>query len=42
MIVNVANSITSAGGTALEVLERSPGVTVNQQSNTISMNGKTV
>ena len=40
MIINVANSITSAGGTALEVLERSPGVTVNQQSNTISMNGK--
>ena len=40
MIVNVSNSITSAGSTALEVLERSPGVMVNQQSNTISMNGK--
>jgi len=40
MIINVANSITSAGGTALEVLERSPGIMVNQQSSTISMNGK--
>ena len=40
MIVNVASSITSAGNTALEVLERSPGVIVDQQNNTISMNGK--
>ena len=40
MVINVKNSITSAGGTALEVLEKSPGVTVNHQSNAISMSGK--
>ncbi len=40
MVINVANSITNAGSTALEVLMRSPGVTVNQQNNTLSMNGK--
>ena len=40
MIVNVKNSITSAGSTALDVLERSPGVIVNRQNNSISMSGK--
>ncbi len=40
MVINVKNSITSAGGTALEVLEKSPGVIVNHQSNAISMSGK--
>lgn len=40
MVVNVKNSITSAGGTALEVLEKSPGVIVNHQSNSIAMSGK--
>ncbi len=40
MVVNVASSITSAGNTALEVLERSPGVMVDHQNNVLSMNGK--
>jgi hypothetical protein len=40
MIINVENSIVSAGGTALEILERSPGVIVNRQSNAISVVGK--
>ncbi len=40
MVINVKNSITDAGGTALDVLEKSPGVTVNRQNNTISVNGK--
>src|SRR5688572_4420299 len=40
MVINVANSITNTGSTALEVLMRSPGVTVNQQNSTLSMNGK--
>ncbi|HEX7904327.1 MAG TPA: outer membrane beta-barrel family protein [Chitinophagaceae bacterium] len=40
MVINVKNSITSAGGTALEVLEKSPGVIVNKQSNSIGLNGK--
>lgn len=39
-IVNVQNSITSAGSTALEVLEKSPGVIVNRQNGSIGMNGK--
>ena len=41
MVVNVSSSITSAGSNALEILERSPGIVVDQQNNTLSMNGKT-
>ncbi len=40
LIINVENSITSAGNTALEVLERSPGIIVDHQNNVISMYGK--
>ena len=40
-IVNVSSSLTATGKSALEVLEKSPGVTVNRQNNTLSMNGKT-
>jgi len=40
MVINVESSILSSGSTALEVLERSPGVTVNRQSNSISLVGK--
>lgn len=40
MVINVESSILSAGSTALEVLERSPGITVNRQSNSISLVGK--
>ena len=40
MVINVENSIVSAGGTALEVLERSPGVLINKQNNSISVQGK--
>jgi hypothetical protein len=40
MVVNVESSITAAGGTALEILARSPGITVNNQSSTININGK--
>lgn len=38
--INVKNSITSAGVTALDILERAPGVVVNRQSNMISMAGR--
>jgi hypothetical protein len=38
-IVNVEASITAVGGSALEVLERSPGVTVDKDGN-ISLKGK--
>lgn len=40
MVINVKNSITSTGSTALEVLERSPGVFVDRQNNAISLSGK--
>ena len=40
MVINVENSIVSAGGNALEVLERSPGVSINRQSGGISLVGK--
>nr|MBX2877484.1 TonB-dependent receptor [Saprospiraceae bacterium] len=40
LVVNVENSIVSAGATALEILERSPGVVVDRQNNTISLVGK--
>jgi hypothetical protein len=40
MVINVANSSVNAGGNALQVLQRSPGVLVNKQSNSISMSGK--
>ena len=40
MVVNVENSITSSGSTALEVLEKSPGIIVDRQNNAIAMNGK--
>jgi Outer membrane protein beta-barrel family/Carboxypeptidase regulatory-like domain len=40
IIVNVASNISSAGSNALEVLERSPGIVVDQQNYTLSMNGK--
>jgi iron complex outermembrane recepter protein len=39
MIVNVENSIVAAGSTVLNVLERSPGVLVNEESS-ISLRGK--
>ena len=39
LVVNVENSIVSAGSTALEVLARSPGVLVDQNDN-ISLKGK--
>lgn len=41
MVVNVRQSITAAGSTVLQVLQKSPGVTVNRQNNTMMLNGKT-
>lgn len=40
LVVNVGSSITATGSSALDVLMRSPGIMVDQQNNTISMNGK--
>lgn len=39
LVVNVENSIVSAGSTVLEVLEKSPGVMINQESG-INLKGK--
>jgi len=40
MVVNVQSSITAAGQSAIDVLERSPGVFVNRQENSFSLGGK--
>lgn len=40
IVVNVENSILTKGSTALQVLERSPGVTINHRDNSINLNGK--
>ena len=40
MIINVANSVTAAGLSVIDVLERSPGVMVNRQGNSVSLLGK--
>jgi len=40
MIVNVPSLITSAGHSVIDVLEKSPGVFVNRQNNTLALNGK--
>ena len=40
IIVNVENSILTKGSSALQVLERSPGVVINHRDNSIELNGK--
>ena len=40
MVINVASSIIATGSSALEVLERSPGVVVDRQNSAISLVGK--
>ncbi|MEQ9216443.1 MAG: outer membrane beta-barrel family protein [Cyclobacteriaceae bacterium] len=41
LVIHVKGSPASTGSTVLEILERSPGVTVNRQGGTISLNGRT-
>ncbi|RPD41717.1 TonB-dependent receptor domain-containing protein [Chitinophaga barathri] len=38
-VLNVASSVTAAGSTALEVLEKAPGITIDQNDN-IAMRGR--
>lgn len=40
MVVNVESSVLTKGSSALQVLERSPGVYIDRQNNTIALNGK--
>lgn len=40
MVVNVANSIIASGSTALEVLEKTPGVLVNRSTNSLQLMGR--
>ncbi|MCI4669540.1 MAG: outer membrane beta-barrel protein [Bacteroidia bacterium] len=40
MVVNVSASETAAGNTALEVLERSPGVILDRSNNSLALAGK--
>jgi len=39
-IINVQSIISRAGGTALDVLQRSPGVTIDKLNNSIALSGK--
>ena len=39
-VINVANSIIASGSTALEVLEKAPGVTVDRQNDQLQLRGK--
>ncbi len=41
LVVNVQGNITSTGNTILDILQKTPGIVVNKQNNTIAMNGKT-
>ena len=40
VVINVASSVVWSGSSALEILVRSPGVTVNRQSSVVALNGK--
>ncbi|HLL94643.1 MAG TPA: outer membrane beta-barrel family protein [Spirosoma sp.] len=40
LVVNVSSMVSAVGSSALDVLERSPGVTVNRQQNALSLIGK--
>ena len=40
LVINVASMLTAAGGSALDVLERSPGVLVDRQNGSISLGGR--
>ncbi|WP_373513783.1 outer membrane beta-barrel protein [Persicitalea sp.] len=40
MVVNVEGSIIGSGSTALEVLQKAPGVTVDHQNNRVQLRGK--
>lgn len=39
-VINVENSIVASGSTALEVLEKAPGVTIDRQNEQIKLNNK--
>jgi hypothetical protein len=39
-VINVSSSIVSIGSSALEVLERSPGVTIDQRGEQLNLNGQ--
>jgi hypothetical protein len=40
MVVNVANTIVASGGSVLDILEKSPGITIDQQNDQILFRGK--
>ncbi|HZE83747.1 MAG TPA: outer membrane beta-barrel protein, partial [Puia sp.] len=40
MVVNLESSLLAKGSSALEVLERSPGVIIDHRNNSIALNGK--
>ena len=40
MVVNISSSITAAGQTAIDMLEKSPGIFVNRQDGSLAIGGK--
>ncbi len=40
LVIHLQNSAIAVGGTALDVLERAPGVSLDRQDNKLSLNGK--
>lgn len=40
VVINVENSVMTKGSSALQLLERSPGVKIDLQNNTMELNGK--
>lgn len=40
LVMNVQSSITFSGNTVLDILQKSPGIIVDKQNNSINMNGK--
>ncbi len=40
LVMNMESSVTSSGNTLLEILQKSPGIVVNRQTNSIMINGR--
>ena len=40
LVINVSGNVTSSGNTILEILQKSPGVVVNKEGSSITMNGR--
>ena len=39
-VISLEGSVSTAGNTILELLQKSPGIVVNKENNSITMNGR--